>query len=225
MTLRLNWIRTLTFSRSLFFVVNNSIYGSLFHIWRKTWKQILKNADFKKITKIVKVTVHNFSTFWALFWDFEHFLAIFASTSLGFYQRNRESPNNCPWLISPPPPQYKIASYGSEILFIHPNIWKFENVEILQISRRINNTCRLIKWEYKPLHFKARRGLETLYMYRQATFLSTRTSDFREGTGIKTTYSMMFVMLLWVCIHTGQADWKVLKFASLKCNAYTVVPR
>jgi hypothetical protein len=53
-----------------FFVVNNSIYGSLLHIWRKTWKQIFKNAqDFKKlITKMLEVTVHNFSTFWALFW-------------------------------------------------------------------------------------------------------------------------------------------------------------
>jgi hypothetical protein len=54
----------------------------------------LKNADFKKITKILEVTVHNFSISWALFWAlFEHFLAIFASTFLGFYQRNRERPS------------------------------------------------------------------------------------------------------------------------------------
>jgi hypothetical protein len=39
---------------------------------------------------MLEVTVHNFSTFWALFWAlFEHFLAIFASTFLGFYQRER----------------------------------------------------------------------------------------------------------------------------------------
>jgi hypothetical protein len=73
----------------------------------KTWKQILKNADFKKFTKILDVTVHNFSTFWALFWAlFEHVLAIFASTLLGFYQRDRERPrekvrqNTSIWLLS-----------------------------------------------------------------------------------------------------------------------------
>ena len=36
----------------------------------------------------------NLSTFGALVGDFEHFLAIFASSLLGFYQRNRERSNN-----------------------------------------------------------------------------------------------------------------------------------
>ena len=46
-----------------------------------------------------------FHTFWALFWDFEHFLAIFASTFLGFYERNRERPRPRPNI-----PSHDIAS-------------------------------------------------------------------------------------------------------------------
>ena len=81
---------------------------------------LITSVKIDIFTKSLEVTVHNFEhflstilRFWALF---EHFLAIFASTFLGFYERNRERPTYY---------ESKTFSDSSSIAFSNPKMLGF----------------------------------------------------------------------------------------------------
>jgi hypothetical protein len=66
----------------------------------------------------LSATVH----FWALF---EHFLAIFASTFLGFYQRNRERPNRSSLVASDDNNKVKVGQGFIESDWLLDFLYKF----------------------------------------------------------------------------------------------------